>query len=243
MKQLIGVVAVVTGASSGIGKAIAELYAEEGATVVLVSRNQEKLDLAVSGITALGGNATSFAADVTSEADVANLFATVLEKFGRVDVLINNAGVTTRLPTVELPAEDWKRVIDVNVTGAFLCSKAALQIMKKNQSGRIINIGSVAAKAPRQHAIAYSTSKSALEGLTRSLALDAREYGVTASLIQPGNTQSELWTERGALAAKEGIMSARDVARVAVLMAALPADVNLYEAVIHPIRMPWMGRG
>ena len=243
MKQLSGIVAIVTGASSGIGKAIAEVYAEEGATVVLVSRNQEKLDLVVSGITALQGEATSFAADVTSEHDVANLFSTVLEKFGRIDVLINNAGVTARLPTVDLPVEDWKHVIDVNVTGIFLCSKAALQVMKKRQSGRIINIGSVAAKAPRQHSIAYTTSKSALEGLTRSLALDAREFGVTASLIQPGNTQSDLWRERGALADKEGIMSARDVARVAVLVAALPADVNMYETVICPIRMPWMGRG
>lgn len=243
MKQLCGLITIVTGASSGIGKAIAEVYAEEGATVVLVARNQEKLDAVVSGIAALGGKAMSIAADVTSEDDVANVFSTVLEKFGRVDVLINNAGVTTRLPTVDLPAEDWRHVIDVNVTGVFLCSKAGLQVMKEQRAGRIINIGSVAAKAPRQHAIAYSTSKSALEGLTRSLAVDAREFGVTASLIQPGNTQSELWRERGALADQEGIMSARDVARVAVLVAALPPDVNMYETVIHPIRMPWMGRG
>lgn len=243
MGQLNGRVAVVTGASSGIGRAIAELYAEEGAQVTLVARSREKLDAVASSIADKGGRAVPFPADVTSEEEVESVFSDTLRAFGGIDIVVNNAGVTTRLPTDELPLGTWKQVIDVNVTGVFICSKAALRIMKKQRRGRIINVGSVAAKAPRPDAIAYTTSKAALEGLTRSLAIDARDFGVTASVLQPGNTQSALWRERAALADREGIMAARDVARVAVLMAALPDEVNLFEAIVHPIRMPWMGRG
>jgi NAD(P)-dependent dehydrogenase (short-subunit alcohol dehydrogenase family) len=234
-----GRAAIVTGASSGVGKAIAELYAEEGAHVVLVARSRASLETLAGDIVKAGGSALAMPADVTSETEIEAVIGETVRMFGSLDILVNNAGVTTRLPTDELPLETWKQVIDVNVTGVFICAKAALRVMKPQGRGRIINVGSVAAKAPRPDAVAYTTSKAALEGLTRSLAIDGRDHGVTASVLQPGNTQSALWRERGALAEREGIMSARDVARVAVL----PDEINLFEAIVHPIRMPWIGRG
>jgi NAD(P)-dependent dehydrogenase (short-subunit alcohol dehydrogenase family) len=243
MKQLEGRIAIVTGASTGIGKAIAKEYSQEGAVSVAVARSPDKLGTLVQEIASAGGRAEAIAADVSIEADVQRVFSSVLQRYGRVDILVNNAGITSRLPTDELPLADWERVIAVNVTGAFLCAREALRAMKPRRSGRIINIGSVAAKAPRPDSIAYTTSKSALEGMTRSLAIDARDWGIGVSVLQPGNTRTELWTRRGALAEKEGIMDPRDVARVAVLIASLPNGTNLFEAIVHPIRMPWMGRG
>jgi NAD(P)-dependent dehydrogenase (short-subunit alcohol dehydrogenase family) len=243
MQHLRDRVAIVTGASSGIGRAIAEVFSEEGATVVMFARSGDKLAEIAREIRAAGGHAEVVPGDVSVEDDVQQLFAGVMERHGRVDILVNNAGVTSRLPTADLPLSDWKRVIDVNITGAFLCSREALRAMKPRGSGRIINVGSVAAKAPRQDAIAYTTSKAGLEGMTRSLAVDAREWGIGVSVLQPGNTRSELWVERGALAAKEGIMDPRDVARVAVMIASLPSGTNLFEAIVHPLRMPWIGRG
>jgi NAD(P)-dependent dehydrogenase (short-subunit alcohol dehydrogenase family) len=219
------------------------VFSEEGATVVIFARSGDKLAEIAREIRAAGGHAEAVPGDVSIEDDVQQLFAGVMERHGRVDILVNNAGVTSRLPTADLPLSDWKRVIDVNITGAFLCSREALRAMKPRGSGRIINVGSVAAKAPRQDAIAYTTSKAGLEGMTRSLAVDAREWGIGVSVLQPGNTRSELWVERGELAAKEGIMDPRDVARVAVMIASLPSGTNLFEAIVHPLRMPWIGRG
>lgn len=243
-QRLSGRVSIVTGASAGIGRAISLALAEAGATIIMVARSRDKLDQLSGEITATGGTARPVVADVSIEADVERVFEVCGEEFGRVDLLVNNAGNTTRFPTDELSLSDWQRVLDVNVTGVFLCSRAALRMMKPRRSGRIINIGSVAAKAPRQDAIAYSTSKAALEGLTRSLAVDGRDHGITASIVQPGNTRSELWTpQRGPLADKEGIMDATELARVVVLVASMPDDINMYEAIVHPIRMPWMGRG
>lgn len=243
MQHLHDRLAIVTGASSGIGRSIAETFSEEGATVVMFARSGDKLAEIAQGICATGGKAEAISGDVCIEGDVKRLFAGAMERHGRVDILVNNAGVTSRLPTAELSLNDWKRVIDVNLTGAFLCSREALRVMKPRKSGRIINVGSVAAKAPRHDAIAYTTSKAGLEGMTRSLAIDAREWGIGVSVLQPGNTRSELWVERGALAATEGIMDPHDVARVAVMIASLPSGTNLFEAIVHPIRMPWIGRG
>lgn len=243
MGRLSGKVAIVTGASSGIGKAIAVAFAAEGAKVVVAARSADRLAALVDEISAAGGEALACAADVSDEADVARLFGECVSRNGGLDILVNNAGVTSRLATDVLPLADWKRVIDVNVTGVFLCAREAFRIMKPRGMGRIINIGSVAAKAPRADAVAYTTSKNALEGLTRSLAVDGREFGVAVSIVQPGNTRSELWRHRGELADREGIMEASDVAEATVMVAAMPPSVNVYETILHPIRMPWMGRG
>jgi NAD(P)-dependent dehydrogenase (short-subunit alcohol dehydrogenase family) len=156
---------------------------------------------------------------------------------------VNNAGIIVGTPTESLALADWQRVIDVNLTGAFLCSRAAFRAMKP-RGGRIINIGSTAAKVPRPHSAAYTTSKFALEGLTRSLALDGREHGIAVSILHPGNTASALWGgAEDEQRRREGVMSASEVARVAVVMAALPPDINLLEGLLLPVAMPFLGRG
>jgi NAD(P)-dependent dehydrogenase (short-subunit alcohol dehydrogenase family) len=243
MAQLLDQVAVVTGASAGIGRAVAAAYAAEGAKVVLAARNQEKLADVADAIRAVGGAALAVPTDVTNEGEVANLFRQAVETFGRVDLLVNNAGVSIGGPPDELTLEAWQKVIDVNLTGAFLCSREALRVMKPRRSGRIINVGSVSAKVPRRHSAPYAASKFGLEGLTRSFALDAREFGISVSILQPGNTESELWRGREEIAAREGVMPAEELARVAVLMAALPPGINFLEGVVLPVTMPFLGRG
>lgn len=243
MPRLQDRVAVVTGASSGIGRAIALALAAEGATLLLAARGAERLQQLAGEIAAGGGRALSVPTDVTLEADVEALFARVANEFGRIDLLINNAGITTRDPTDELSLADWQKVLAVNLTGPFLCSRQALRLMKPRRSGRIINVGSVSAKVPRPDAAPYTATKFGLEGLTRSLALDARSFGIAVSIVHPGNTQSEIWAGREETAAREGVMGAEDLTRVIVLMATLPPEVNMLEALVLPLAMPFLGRG
>jgi NAD(P)-dependent dehydrogenase (short-subunit alcohol dehydrogenase family) len=172
-----------------------------------------------------------------------DLFRQTIDAYGRIDILVNNAGVSKGAPTDELSLEVWQQVIDVNLTAAFLCSREALKLMKSRRSGRIINIGSVSAKVPRVNSAAYTTSKFGLEGLTRSLALDAREFGIAVSILHPGNTLTPIWNGREEIARKEGVMSPDDLARVAVTIATLPPDVNLLESIVLPVSMPFVGRG
>jgi NAD(P)-dependent dehydrogenase (short-subunit alcohol dehydrogenase family) len=243
MLQLQDRVAVITGASSGIGQSIALAYAAEGARVVLASRNQQRLEAVAGEIRAAGGRATVTPTDVTAEDQVVNLFSQAATVLGRVDILVNDAGISKGAPTRELSLETWQRVIDVNLTGAFLCSREALKIMVPQRSGRIINIGSVSAKVPRPNAAPYTASKFGLEGLTRSLALDAREHGIAVSILHPGNTATQLWEGRENIARQEGVVSPDDIARAAVMMAALPPDVNMLETIVLPVGMPFLGRG
>jgi len=243
MGQLIDRIAVITGASTGIGKGIAAAYAAEGAKVVLAARSREKLEAVAGEIRSAGGTALVVPTNVTLEEDVIDLFRRTLKVFGRVDILVNCAGITNRSPTDELSLEAWKNVLDVNLNGAFLCSREAFRIMKRQRSGRIINIGSISAKMPRPHTAPYTTSKFALEGLTRSLALDGRDYGIAVSILHPGNTATPLWDGREDQARQEGIMSPTDLARVMVIIAALPPDVNMLESIMLPVSMPFLGRG
>jgi len=243
MSKLEDRIAVITGASTGIGKSIAVAYAAEGAKTVLASRNSEKLEAVAQEIKKDGGTARVVPVDVTAEDQVVGLFQQTLEAFGRVDILVNNAGVSKGAPTDELSLKVWQQVIDVNLTAAFLCSREALKIMKSQRSGRIINIGSVSAKVPRVHSAAYTTSKFGLEGLTRSLALDARDFGIAVSILHPGNTMTPIWTGREEVARKEGVMSPDDLARVAVTIASLPPEINLLESLVLPVSMPFVGRG
>jgi len=243
MGQLMDRIAVITGASTGIGKGIAVAYAAEGAKVVLASRSREKLEAVAEEIRSTRGTALVVPTNVALEEDAMNLFRHTLEAFGRVDILVNSAGITSRTPTDELSLEAWQNVLDVNLNGAFLCSREALRIMKRQRSGRIINIGSISAKVPRPNTAPYTTSKFALEGLTRSLALDARDHGIAVSILHPGNTATPLWYGRDDQAREEGIMSPTDLARVMVMMAALPPDVNMLESIMLPVSMPFLGRG
>jgi NAD(P)-dependent dehydrogenase (short-subunit alcohol dehydrogenase family) len=248
-ESLTGRVAVVTGASGGIGAAIATAFARDGARVVLAARRADKLASVKAEIEAAGGQALAVHCDVTREEEIVALFAEVQRAYGRLDVLVNNAGRTGHMPIEDASLAYWNDVLTVNVTAAFLCSREAVKIMKAQQpqGGRIINIGSVSAKTPRPDSPAYTTTKYALHGLTHSLTLDGRKYGVVASVIHPGNTFTGFSTRPGPGAGEtpaDYIMDPADIARIAVLMATLPAEVNLFEATVLPNNMTsFIGRG
>lgn len=241
-------VAIVTGASAGIGKAIALCFAAEGARVVIAARRTELLECVARSITDEGGQALVQTTDVTHEDEVDALFTAVMKGYGRVDILINNAGVPPAGATEDMTLEQWRRTLDVNLTGAFLCSRAAIRIMKSAGGGRIINIGSVSSIVPRLDSIAYTASKAALEGMTRSLTLDGRRYGIVASIVRPGVTASDFNAWRGGPGPgklpEDYIMEAADLARVVALMCAMPPEVNLFEATLLPNHMnSFIGRG
>ena len=240
--RLDGRVAIVTGASTGIGRAIALALAEAGAKTVVAARSADRLEQLAKEIADAGGEALAAPCDVTEEAKVEALFAHCSEHFGDPDILINNAGIADHTPTPDLTLVRWQEVIDINLTSVFLCSRAAMRLMMPKKRGRIINIGSISAKVPRQNTAAYTASKFAVEGLTRSLALDGRPHGIAVSMLHPGSTVSMLVpgvTDKQ----RPDTMQAEDVARLALLMATLPDDVNLFESTILPIGMPFLGRG
>jgi NAD(P)-dependent dehydrogenase (short-subunit alcohol dehydrogenase family) len=251
-KQLQDKVAIVTGASNGIGRGIAEMFGAEGAKTVLVARRANLLDEVAAGIRKGGGEALPAPTDLTQEDQVAALFARVRETYGRLDVLVNNAGVATHINTEDITLAYWREVMDINITAAFLCCREAIRIMKEQtpRGGRIINMGSVSAKTPRPDSLPYTASKFAIQGMTHQLTMDGRKHNIVASVIHPGATLSSFTTRRGRTASGAGatpedyVMAAADVARVALLMASLPAEVNLYEATILPNHMrSFIGRG
>jgi NAD(P)-dependent dehydrogenase (short-subunit alcohol dehydrogenase family) len=245
-------VAIVTGASGGLGAAIAAAFAAEGANVMLAARRAELLNHVADAIGTNGGTALAAPADVTREGEVIALFAETRRAFGRVDILVNNAATPTSAPTEDMTLAQWREALDVNLTGAFLCSREAVRTMKAQtpQGGRILNIGSVAAKSPRPDAIAYTASKFALHGMTQQLTMDGRRYGVVASILHPGMMFTG-FTAGGARAGPgpgetpaDYLMSTEDVAKLAVLMCSLPPEVNLFEATILPNHMrSVVGRG
>jgi NAD(P)-dependent dehydrogenase (short-subunit alcohol dehydrogenase family) len=243
MSVLKNQVAVVTGASSGIGAAIARLFAQNGAEVVLAARSLDKIEQLAEEIIELGGSAWAFQTDVTDESSVMELFKAVDGRSASLDILVNNAGIGKGGPTAELTFETWRKVMSVNLDGAFLCSREAFKRMQSQRRGRIINIGSVSAKMPRVDSAPYTTSKFALEGLTRSLALDGRPYGISVGVLQPGNTMTAIWEGREEKANAEGTMTAEDLAKVALSMAALPDGVSILDCTVLPISMPFLGRG
>lgn len=251
-KQLQDKVVIVTGASNGIGRAIAEAFAAEGAKTVLVARRAQLLDEVAAGIRSRGGEALTIAADLTREAEIVALFAKVKDTYGRLDVLVNNAGVPTHINTEDISLQYWQEVIDINLTAPFLCSREAIRIMKAQtpQGGRIINVGSVSAKTPRPDSLPYTATKFAMQGMTHQLTMDGRKYGVVSSIVHPGATLSSFTTRRGRTKSGVGatpddyVMAAEDVAKIAVLMATLPPEVNLYEATVLPNQMrSFIGRG
>jgi NAD(P)-dependent dehydrogenase (short-subunit alcohol dehydrogenase family) len=243
-----GRIAIVTGASSGIGEGIATSFGAEGATVVLGGRRIEELQRVAKLIEASGGKALAVPGDVRNEADVIGLFATVKETYGRLDVLVNNAGITAHKPIDEMSLEYWNDVLAVNLTSVFLATREAVKLMKAQtpQGGRIITMGSVSQKTPRPDSLAYTATKHALHGLTHQVTRDGRAYGVVASIIHPGSTLSGFTRQTVGRVAKAGpgptpqqyVMAASDIGRIAVLMATLPDEVNLFEATILPNQMP-----
>ena len=232
-------VVVVTGASSGIGEACAVAFAAKGAKVVLAARRAERL---AGLVERLGDAALAVTTDVTDEAAVQNLFDRAVERFGTVDVLINNAGIADSTAVYEMSLETWHQVIETNLTSAFLCSRAAFRVMKERRRGRILNIGSISARVPRANSPAYAASKWGLDGLTRSLAIDGREFQIAASIFHPGIVATEI--APGAVKLPENFAaSPKDIADVIVHMCDIPDHLNFYEGMVVQIDLPFLGRG
>ncbi len=233
-------VAIITGGGSGIGKAIAKAFADAGAQVVIASRNKDKLGAAAAEI---GKGVSATACDVTDEAHVQALFASVKDQRGRIDILVNNAGMAAGARVEELKASAWRQVVEVNLTGPFLCAREAFRLMIPQGGGRIINIGSISAQMSRPNSEAYTATKFGLEGLTRSLALDGRRHGIAVSILHPGNVATDIWTGREEIAKEEGLIPLEDIAQAALGMASLSPGVNMLNATVLPVTQPYLGRG
>lgn len=235
-----GQVALITGAGSGIGKATAQAFLADGFRVVLAGRERDKLE----AVAAAGGESLVVECDVTKPDEVAAMFDAVRGKFGRLDVLFNNAGVGTAFGVnlEDLSFEQWRRVIDTNLTGAFLCTQHAFRIMKAQEprGGRIINNGSISAHVPRANSAPYTASKHGITGLTKSTSLDGRMYDIACGQIDIGNALTEL---AAALPQAEPMMDVRHVAEAVLHMAKLPLNANIQFMTILPPKMPFIGRG
>ncbi|MBT2443132.1 SDR family oxidoreductase [Streptomyces sp. ISL-36] len=245
-------IAVVTGAGSGIGRSVALALAEAGWSVALAGRRREALEETAASVPP--GQVMCVPTDVTSPQAVAALFDAVRDRFGRVDLLFNNAGTFAGggVPVEDLDHETWRSVVDVNLTGAFLCAQAAFRAMKDQspQGGRIINNGSISAHVPRPHSIAYTATKHAMTGLTKSLSLDGRPYRIACGQLDIGNAATEMTSrmQTGILQANgelavEPVMDAAHVAATVVHMAGLPLEANVQFATVMATTMPYIGRG
>jgi NAD(P)-dependent dehydrogenase (short-subunit alcohol dehydrogenase family) len=245
-------VAIITGAGSGIGRAAALAFLADGYRVGLAGRRRELLE-EVAAESRAGDRALVVATDVTDRASVAALFAAVEAAFGRLDVLVNNAGAgAPALPLEEVTLEQWRAVVDVNLTGAFLCTQEAFRIMKRQdpRGGRIINNGSLSAHAPRPRSAPYTASKHAVTGLTKSTALDGRPFDIACGQIDIGNAATEM-TARMARGVRQADGSVRPeptidpahVARAMLHMASLPLDANVLQMTLLATQMPFVGRG
>lgn len=244
-------IALVTGAGSGIGRAVALALAGAGYAVALAGRRKDALDA-----TAAAGSGGSFLAvptDVTDPASVKALFEAVKARFGRLDVLFNNAGTGARaVPMYELSYEEWKTVVDTNLTGPFLCTQEAMRIMKDQspRGGRIINNGSISASAPRPYSAPYTSTKHAITGLTKSTSLDGRAYDIACGQIDIGNADTEMAQKMKAGVPQadlsiriEPVMDPKYVADAVVYMASLPLDANVQFMTVMATKMPFVGRG
>ena len=246
-------VALVTGAGSGIGRAVALALLEDGFCLVLAGRRAEPLQALAEQARPAGGQALAVPTDVRDEHSVAQLFATIEEVHGRLDVVFNNAGINApAVPVDELPLENWRNVIATNVDGVFLCARGAFGLMRRQQpqGGRIINNGSISAHTPRPFTAPYTASKHAVLGLTKALALDGRPYNIVCSQVDIGNALTEL-SERmtrgvrqanGEIAA-EPMLDVRHVADAVRYIAALPLDANVLNMTVMASNMPFVGRG
>ena len=243
MGQLDGKISIITGGGTGIGKGIARAFAREGASVVLAARTGKNLEAAAAELRPLGTKVLTVPTDVTDEAQVAALFDKTMQEFGRLDLLVNNSGAFDGGPLDELPLKTWQNVINVNLTGVFLCTREAMRIMKRQGGGRIINIGSISAQMPRVNTAPYSTSKFGLVGLTKSTALEGREFGISASCLHPGNVAVEWRVASSDATDQEPMMKPDDIAAAALAMAALPPNVNMLESVVLPVEQLYLGRG
>ncbi len=246
-------IAVVTGAGSGVGRAACLALAADGWSVVAAGRRHEPLDDTVAQIQAAGGAGTAVAVDVADPDAVEELFSRVEADHGRLDLLFNNAGTgSSSVPFDEIALDDWQRVVDVNLTGSFLCAQRAVAMMKRQdpRGGRIINNGSISAQVPRPNSAPYTATKHAITGLTKSLSLDGRAFDITCGQIDIGNALTEMtgWMHQGAAQADgsmkpEPTMDVADVGRAVAYMASLPPDTNVLTMTVMANGMPFVGRG
>ncbi len=249
----LGKVAIVTGAGSGVGKRAALALLQEGYSVALAGRRAERLEATVTEAGAAGSQALVVPTDVGDPAAIRALFAKTKETFGRLDVLFNNAGIgAPAIPLEDLTYEQWKAVVDTNLTGTFLCTQEAFKIMKNQtpMGGRIINNGSISANTPRPNSSPYTSTKHAMTGLTKSTALDGRKYDIACGQIDIGNAETEMTArmKAGVMQANgavevEPTMNADNVARAVVYMASLPLDANVLFITVMATKMPFVGRG
>jgi NAD(P)-dependent dehydrogenase (short-subunit alcohol dehydrogenase family) len=246
-------IAIVTGAGSGIGRVVSAALIKEGFSVVLAGRRLEALTAARQQVDPGGTLSRAVATDITDEASVDRLFTAARDEFGRLDVLFNNAGISAPgVPLEDLTMEQWRTVVDTNLTGAFLCTRAAFRMMKAQtpQGGRIINNGSISAQVPRPNSAPYTATKHAITGLTRATSLDGRAYDIACGQIDIGNAATEM-TARMADGIRqpngqtmvEPRMNVDAVARAVVYMATLPLDANVQFMTVMATKMPFIGRG
>jgi NAD(P)-dependent dehydrogenase (short-subunit alcohol dehydrogenase family) len=248
-----GKIALVTGAGSGIGRAVALALQSAGYSVMLAGRRAAELEKTVASATSSGGKMLAVPTDVSKPDDVQALFARTREAFGRLDVLFNNAGASAPgIPMEDLTYQQWSAVVAVNLTGAFLCAQQAIQLMKSQdpRGGRIINNGSISAHVPRPNSAPYTATKHAITGLTKCISLDGRKHDIACSQIDIGNAATEM-TERMASGVPqangtklvEPRMDVRHVADAVVYMANLPLDANVQFITVMATKMPFIGRG
>ncbi|HLY61823.1 MAG TPA: SDR family oxidoreductase [Terriglobia bacterium] len=248
-----GKIALVTGAGSGIGRASSLALQAAGFSVVLAGRRATELEKTAAAAHASGGKMLSVPTDVSKPEEIRALFAKTKETFGRLDVLLNNAGIgAPGIPMEELTCEQWSKVVAVNLTGAFLCAQEAIKIMKAQQprGGRIINNGSISAHTPRPNSAPYTATKHAITGLTKCISLDGRQFDIACGQIDVGNAATEM-TERMSAGVPqadgsrkvEARMDVRHVADAVVYMASLPLDANVQFMTVMATQMPFIGRG
>ena len=212
----------------------------EGAKVIIVGRKEEILKEAQAE---LGSDVELMTCDVTQEDQVKKVYEYIMSNHGKIDILINNAGMAAKAKSYEMSYDLWKKVVDVNLNGAFLCAREAMKIMVNQKSGRIINIGSISGQMSRPENAPYTATKFAIEGLTRALALDGRDHGVAVSVIHPGNAATNIWKGREEVSEREGLIPLEDLGKLAVTMLTMSPNVNILGSVILPITQPYLGRG
>ena len=242
MGKLDNKIALITGASRGIGQGIAQGFAREGASLAILARDSDRLSQLAESLSKNGTDVVAITTDVTDEQQVIDAFRQTISKFGRLDLLVNNAGVFDGGPLDKLSLETWERVMAVNLRGPFLCTREAMKIMKDQHSGRIINIGSISAQRVRPNSAAYSTSKHGIWGLTQVTSLEGRKYGISCGCLHPGNVEVETLAA-ARLESQEAVMSPEDLAEAAITMAALPPHISMLESIVLPINQPYIGRG
>ncbi len=248
-----GKVAIITGAGSGIGKAVALALLRDGYAVALAGRRKDALAGTVAEAGDAAGRALAVPTDVSDPVSVRALFAATRDRFGRLDLLFNNAGTNAPgIPLEELTVEQWQAVVNVNLTGAFLCTQEAFRVMKAQspRGGRIINNGSISAHAPRPNSAPYTATKHAITGLTKSTALDGRKYDIACGQIDIGNALTEMAArmakgvpQADGRVAVEPLMDVQHVADAVLMMARLPLDANVQFLTIMATKMPFVGRG